>query len=389
MGTKLSSIEQSEISQYIQDLAPIIAKLNNGVKYADIMKDMLSLVPDNVDRREGSVMFYALAPNAYMIARQAYMLGDFVAVQLFVDAATGEWLDRIADMFGRSREQATQSLRQINTFDTKNNPIDVPIGTRFAIEDVSFKLTERIDAGQYKAICEQYGEVGNYPRESLLPIDNIGGNFGYAQLVSDPLIPARNIESDEELRERLYLWLRSYPYGGNKADYKLKVMDIVGVGDVAVFNAAVMGAGQVGIVITDDLGGTATEELIGVVLEQIGEDGNGIAPIGHKVSVSTVTEKPINVSATLKVREGVQFDLVKEKVSTALTDFINNTDFEEDTIFISKIIATILDADIGIRDATGVTINGGSGNIVLAKTFNLFEVPVLGTVELGESEKRV
>lgn len=362
---------------------------NNGWQYADIVRDMLSQVPDDVDKREGSIMFYTMAPTAYFIARQNYMLGVLMGYELFLDTASGEWLDRIADMFGRSREQPTQAVRQINTFDTKNNPYDVPIGTRFAIDEVTFELTDRIDRGQYKAICLQSGTVGNWPRESLLPVDNIGGNFGYAQLVSDPLIPARDLETDESLRERVYLWVRAYPYGGNKSDYKLKVMEIAGVGSVAVFGANVMGPGQVGIIITDDLGKPATEELLKRVKEVVKEDGNGIAPIGHKTFVSTVREKEISVAATLKLRESAQFEIIKEKVKKALEEHISSLTFEDDTLFYSKVIAAVLDADLGIRDATEVTLNEAAQNVKLSKQFSNFEVAKLGKVELREAEKRV
>lgn len=364
-------------------------KLKNGASYAEIEKDMLALVPDDVDKRVGSIMFNTLAPTAYIVARQSYMLSILMGFQLFLDTATGEWLDRIADMFGRSREQPTQALRQINTFDTKQNPYDVPIGTRFAIDEVTFQLTERIDKGKYKAICQQSGTVGNWPRESLLPVDNIGGSFGYAQLVSDPLIPARDLETDDSLRERVYLLVRTYPYGGNKADYMIKAMDIPGVGNVAVFNAAVMGPGNVGLVITDDLGGPATDELINRVKEVVKQDGDGLAPVGHHPFVSTVKEKEINIIATLKLRESAQYELVEEKVKKALEEYISSISFEEDIVFYSKVIVTILDADMSIRDVTEVTINGGTDSIILNKNFGDFQVAKLGTVDLKEAEKRV
>ena len=363
--------------------------LDDGWRYADLIKSMLTLVPDDVDKRVGSIMYNTLSPTAYFLARQNYMLGFLMGLQLFADTATGDWLDRVTNDFGINRELATQALRQINTFDTDNNPYDVPIGTRFAIDEVTFTLTEKIGTGQYQALCDQYGTIGNWPRETLLPVDNIGGNFGYAQLVSDPLIPARDDETDDSLRERFYLYVRAKPYGGNKADYKLKVMEIAGVGDVAVFGAPVMGPGQVGIIITDDLGGPAGEELIERVKDVVKEEGDGIAPIGHKPSVKTVTERNIDVTATLKLRDGAQFELIKPKVEAALKTYIEETDFEEDTIYYSKVIAAILDADLSIRDATDVTLDGTTSNVTLYKTFDLFQVPRVGTVTLKEAEALV
>lgn len=358
--------------------------LDNGWRYGDIIRDMLEQVPDKVDKREGSIMYNTLAPSAYFLSRQNFMLGFLMGLQLFADTATGQWLERVTNDFGINRELATQALRQINTYDTKKNPYDVPIGTRFAIDEVTFKLTEKIDTGKYKALCEQYGTTGNWPRETLLPVDNIGGNFGYAQLVSDPLIPARDDETDDSLRERFYLYVRAKPYGGNKADYKLKVMQIEGVGKVAVFGAPVMGPGRVGIIVTDEQGKPAQEELISRVREVVKEEGNGIAPIGHKPEVKTVSEKIINISASLKLRDSAQFELVKPKVISALKSYIEGLPFEEDTIYHSKAIAAILDADLGIRDATEVTINDAVGSTTLSKTFTSFEVARLGEVNLKE-----
>ena len=58
-------------------------------------------------------------------------------------------------------------------------------------------------------------------------------------------------------------------------------------------------------------------------------------------------------------------------------------------MFYSKVIATILDADMSIRDVTEVTINGGTDSIILNKNFGDFQVAKLGTVDLKEAEKRV
>lgn len=359
--------------------------LDDGWRYGDIIKDALALVPDNVDKREGSIMFNTLAPTAYLLSRQNYMLGH-LAQELFADTSTGNWLDRVTNDFGINRKLATQAIRQIETFDTQNKPCEVPIGTRFAIDEVTFRIIKQQGTGLYQAICEQKGSIGNFPRKELLPIDNIGGNFGFAQLVSDVLIPARDDETDEELRDRFYLYIRSNPYGGNKADYKLKVMDISGVGKVKIFGAPVMGPGKVGIIITDNLMRPASEELLERVRKVVAIDGDGIAPIGHYPEVKTTTDRPISVAATLKLRSGAQFELIKPKVEEALRGYMESIDFEyDDTIYYSKVIAAILDADLLIRDATEVTLDDSVGNVMLNRTFSNYEVPTLGTVTLKEA----
>ena len=97
--------------------------LDSGWRYGDIIKDMLEQVPDKVDKREGSIMYNTLAPSAYFLARQNFMLGFLMGLQLFADTATGQWLDRVTNDFGINREPATKALRKITIFDTKTHPM--------------------------------------------------------------------------------------------------------------------------------------------------------------------------------------------------------------------------------------------------------------------------
>ncbi|WP_312645377.1 baseplate J/gp47 family protein [Hydrogenoanaerobacterium sp.] len=107
--------------------------------YDATLKEMLDLVPPDIDKREGSVIYNTLSPAAYLVAQQNYMLA-FMFDLLFADTAEDIWLDRVVNDFGVNREQATYSLRQINAFNEDNAPAAVPIGTRFAINGLTFKI---------------------------------------------------------------------------------------------------------------------------------------------------------------------------------------------------------------------------------------------------------
>ena len=61
--------------------------------YENILQGMLNRVPDDIDKREGSVIYDALAPAAYFLADQYFQLGNFVDLVL-PDTALGEYLDR-------------------------------------------------------------------------------------------------------------------------------------------------------------------------------------------------------------------------------------------------------------------------------------------------------
>lgn len=347
-------------------------------EYESLLQSMLDLVPDTLDKREGSVIYQTLAPTAYLIAQQSFMLA-YMTDLLFADTAVEQWLDRVTSDFGVDRMPATYSVRQINTFDADSNPMDVPIGTKFGINELTFTTTEKIATGQFKATCDQIGAQGNLYSGTILPVDNVNG-LGSATLVLNPLIPSTNAETDESLRARFYEYARQSPYGGNIADYEQKTLAIPGVGEVKVFTAVDMSAGHVGLIIGDDNGNKATQTLIDEVQALMGTSGEGIAPIGHTVTVSTSTDFTINVAAGIKLKTGTSFAVVQPVVVETITNYINSIGFNDTTVFYAKLVAAILNAHESIIDVGTVTMNGVSTNLSLTKTYASYQVPVLGTV---------
>ena len=355
----------------------------NNYDYEAMLQEMLNRVPDDLDKREGSVIYNALAPCAFLCAQQAYMLAYMMQL-LFADTAEEEWLDRCCDMFGISRKTATNAVRQINTLDNAGATLDVPLGSRFQVEDASFILTEKIAAGQYRAACEQTGTAGNLYSGTILPVDNING-LGSAELVATPLTAARDAETDGALRERFYQAARRNPYGGNIADYEEKTLAIDGIGACEVFPAHIMGtAGQVGIVIGDTQGRTTSAEKVAEVQVEMGADGDGIAPIGHTVTVRTSTDFTVNVAAAVRVKTGSSFAAIQPAVAQAISDYINAVGFMDPTVFFAKLQAAILDSHADIVDIGAITINGASQNLALSKTFDSYQVPVVGTITVTE-----
>ena len=63
-------------------------------EYKEILSEMLAEVPDDLDKREGSIIYNTLAPAAVLIAQQNYQLG-YLFNLLFADTATDIWLDRV------------------------------------------------------------------------------------------------------------------------------------------------------------------------------------------------------------------------------------------------------------------------------------------------------
>jgi uncharacterized phage protein gp47/JayE len=302
---------------------------------------------------------------------------------LFADTAEGIWLDRVVGDFGVTREPATCALRRISLFGRDKNPMDVDIGTRFAVHEVSFRLNSRTSIGIYEATCEQLGVAGNQYGGDILPVDNVNG-LGSATLDAAPLIPAQDAETDDALRERFYLIVRENPYGGNVSDYTIKTLSVAGVGAVKVFPAKVMGKGNVGLVVGDENSNRATQTLVDKVQVLMGEDGNGIAPIGHTVHVTTCTDLNVNVTAGIRLKNGYTFSQVEPVVNEAIRSYIDNIGFNDDTIYHAKLVSEMLTSHEGIIDAINVTMNGSGENIKLIKEYANYQVPLPGNIVLNE-----
>lgn len=156
--------------------------------YEEILQRMLDAVPNNVDKREGSIIYNALAPAALELATMYFTLENTIDL-MFADTSTEEYLDRICNQIGISRKEATHAIRKGQFYDANEEAFDVEIGTRYSANSVAFVVTEKIETGVYKLQCETAGTEGNNHFGDLIPIQYIQG-LARAQ-VSDILIPRR------------------------------------------------------------------------------------------------------------------------------------------------------------------------------------------------------
>ena len=79
------------------------------ITYEEILDRMLERVPDSMDKREGSVIYDALAPAAVELM-QMYIELDTILQVTFADTSMGEFLDRRCAERGIIRNQATKAI---------------------------------------------------------------------------------------------------------------------------------------------------------------------------------------------------------------------------------------------------------------------------------------
>ena len=162
--------------------------LDEYYDFNNILRRMLDKVSDSIDKREGSIIYDALAPCAAELAQMYIVLKDNIDL-VFVDTSTGEYLDKLCNQVGLERKQATKAIRKLKFYDENNILMNVEIGERFSLEDLTYKTIEKIAEGEIKCECETEGTLGNKQSGILIPINYIQG-LGKAVL-EDVLIPRR------------------------------------------------------------------------------------------------------------------------------------------------------------------------------------------------------
>lgn len=371
--------------------------------YEYLMRLALSFVPDDRDKRQGSIIYDALAPFCQVLAAGAIQLKNFYE-QTYAVTATGVDLDnRVAEQ-GVSRYAATYAVKKIELADEDGNPIVVPLGARFSTvsntNPVNYTVTAQYVEngiavpGTYEATCEELGVIGNEYFGNLINITFIQGIA--SAYMSSTLVPARDQETDEELRERYFDALNQKAFGGNIADYRTKVVALPGVGAVQIYPVW-NGGGTVKLSIVDPSYGPCSTEFISTVQKEMDPEnavgdtglGLGLAPIGHKVTVVTPDEVPINVSATVTLGTGYKLSQVETPIRNALSSYIQSlrqswadanelNDYSCD-VFVSRVSATIISV-AGVANVTNITLNGAASDIALIESGAVQQLPTLGEV---------
>jgi uncharacterized phage protein gp47/JayE len=329
-----------------------------------ILQRMLDGVAEGTDKREGSVIYDALAPCALELA-MLYARLDAATDEAFADTAGREMLLRRAAERGLSPRAATFAAVR-GEFN-----VSVPEGARFSSGDLRYRVAETLADGGRKLVCESAGSEGNRASGALVPLDYIDG-LTRAEITA-LLTPGEDDEDTERFRKRFFDSLQTYGFGGNVADYREKALRVPGVGGVKVYPVW-NGGGTVKLVIRDYLRGVPSEALVNEVQNAIDPEdssgtGEGCAPIGHRVTVAGVTGFTVNISAVFVLTDGWEFSDALPYLNAVADDYFGELaatweSSERLTVPRSRLEARLLDAG-GVEDVINLRINGAAENILL------------------------
>jgi uncharacterized phage protein gp47/JayE len=331
--------------------------------YEELLQAMLDRVPSDVDKREGSVIYDALAPCAYFLAQQNFQLDNFIDL-VFPDTALGEYLNRAAEAYNVSRKPATNAVRKMTTSGS------VEIGTRWGINNLVYIVKEEESETEYQVECETPGVIGNQYSGAMQPISNI---TGITAELGDIITPGADEETDEALRERLYTKIRLPATSGNVYHYQQWALEVSGTGAAKVFPLA-DGPGTVTVLVVD-----SDKKISSSLPKTVAEYIETMRPIGATVTVKSPDSVTINIKASVMRNESKTLDDVKKAYKNAVDTFLQETVFTTYRISYAKLGSLLLDIP-GVEDFEGFLLNEGTGNVVIGEK----QIPVTGTIELTE-----
>jgi uncharacterized phage protein gp47/JayE len=338
-----------------------------------ILDRLMAQIPDDIDKRQGSITHDMLSPAAIELAL-AYIELDNVLNFGFADTTYGEYLDRKVAEAGLTRKPATKAIGQVTIFG--DDGVEVPKGYRVLTEGESplyfeTKESATITGGHATVSAEavEGGEKGNVPPARItLTTQNI---VGITSVTNEQAFTGGvDEESDDELRARYLQKVRKPITSGNIYHYEQWALSIEGVSAARVFPTW-DGNGTVKVVLINDDGRAPDQTVVANTLAHI----ENVRPIGATVTVVPVTEIAIDVSATLSLDGDLTPADVSEQIAQAIGDYLSTT--TETEIRLTHVGNAILSVN-NVLDYSDLTLNGQASNI----TIDAESVAVLGEVTL-------
>ena len=374
----------------------------SGYTQAALQEEMLKQVPDDIDKRQGSIIQTAIGPAAWYL-EGLYMTLAQVQQNAYADTAVGQALEYICAERGVSRKAATCAVRK-GMFDVR-----IPEGAAFKTingpDSVIFTAGELLEMSEgtyvYNMFCGTAGTIGNSYSGKLLPVTAIASLT--SAVLGDIMVPGEDEETDERLRQKYNESFKTVSFGGNIAAYRNAILAIQGVGAVQVYPTW-KGGGTVLCSILSSQLTPAGEELVKQVQNIIcppedGEEdpsanGYGMAPIGAAVTITTATNVTLNITCDIQFVTGALAATYQEQIEDKIQEYLDSVcatwgapikgqkvEYAV-TVYVARIVAAILEI-AEVVNVTNAKINGSAADLSLVETADQQQIPSLGTVVIG------
>lgn len=250
-----------------------------------------------------------MAVRMYAAAGQIealYIYDEWITRQCFPQTAEGEYLDRHCALRGLERKSAVKATGEIcfTVREAADREIEIPLGTVcINSAGVGYVTTAKGTIGKGETMCTvaaeavDAGKNGNTAAGTVVYMTN--APIGVEQCTNfSAFIGGKNVESDDELRERLLYSYKNLSNGANAAWYEKTALEISDVTSVSVISCP-RGAGSVDVYIASR-NGLPDAALISKVQSVFDEKRE----LCTDVQVLAPTQMNLNISVEVKVKSG-------------------------------------------------------------------------------------
>ena len=331
-----------------------------------------------IDTREGSYTNTLISQISYALWEHSQLLAGLIPI-VFPGTDSGEYLDKHAAQLGMVRQPGTKARAEV-TFTGTDGTV-IPAGTAVYAPDsgLRYLTLEAATIAEETAVAtveaESIGADYNVPAGSITSMAvNVPGVDDLANLEaaaggSDP-------ESDVDLYTRIHDRLSLPITSGNVNHYIQWAKEVAGVSYASCIPLWA-GNGTVKVVIAGADKGTVDEEIRSACAAHIEEE----KPIGATVTVVSVTEMELPVTAAVTVLEGYSTEDVTNQLTAAVSALLTSQPFGQAVVIpYSRFLACLLQC-AGVADYSAFTVNGGTAAISVSAE----AVPVVGTVNVTET----
>lgn len=361
--------------------------------YEQILERLLSNVPSDVDKREGSIIYNALSPVALELQQIYEELAD-VLDETFADTASLDYLILRARERGVEWKEATKAVIEATLVFASDIPAEPEVvGSVFGVENSTlfYDVTEKVSydsetfTGVYLLTCQDAGTLGNLGSGTLLleetEDDDVVDYLLTAEIQSID-VSAIDDEDVEVFRQRYFNSIENEAFGGNVADYEEKAADLPMVGTCQV-EPVWNGAGTVKIRFLNAAMGVPTAEEIAAVQTAFDPapqaSGYGLAPIGHTVTVVAATSVSMAVVATVTFDAGYDWASLVDAIQAQVEEYFHGlrSTWKDGAVTVSPgVLSYLVKLNCPHIATFSCTINSSTADFVLSSD----EVPIFGSL---------
>lgn len=351
--------------------------------YENIRDEMLAEFPSDIDTREGSIAYDAVAGVAAKVAMLYIDISNCYELTN-LEKSSGEYLDRFASEHGVTRIKATNARYRFIYEGTKPE-----LGTSFYDENGDNYYTLNEDDEGLILVSDLTGTTQNVvvTGTDAIPVDNIEGLI-HAEF-GELIVPAINKETDDSLRSRIRDKISGPAENGNRSQYQSWCEEVEGVGRALIY-PLFYGPNTVKAVLISPDGLPPAKSVIDnvqtyidpikpayiahdpdkptVVIGTLGSGyGDGVAPIGAHFLAVAAKKYDVNIQLSVELKTDINIDDVKNKITQAITAYFKSLALEAEDSKVIRFnrISSIIEQLNVVFDFYNLTVNGKSENVTI------------------------